>query len=274
MSAAHARQRVGRQQLARLRTELSDRDLALLASVADWQLLSARQLQRLHFPPSQHTPLGAARSSRRVLARLVEARALLRLDRRVGGVRAGSASFIYALGPVGQRLLREAGPRPRAHEPSLAFVNHTLAIAELVVRLVEAERAGQLVLLGAQPEPRCWRRYLGPLGNPEVLRPDLRLTVATGDTEYHWFVEVDRGTEHLPAIRRKCWQYAAYYRSGEEQMRSGIFPRVAWLTTTQQRALTIRGAITTTSTLPDGLFVVSPLNDALELLRGADGDRA
>lgn len=271
MSGMNGGRRLGQHQLARLRGELSERDVALLRTVADWHLLSAKQLERLHFPHTHHTSLGAARSSRRVLARLVEERALVRLARRVGGVRAGSASFIYALGPVGHRLLREPGARPRHHEPSLSFVTHTLAIAELVVQLVEAEREGQLALVGTHPEPRCWRLYLGPQGSSEILRPDLRLTVAVGEMEYHWFIEVDLGSEHLPAVMRKCQQYAAYYRSGEEQRRTGIFPRVAWLTARPERTETFHAAIKANHKLPGELFVVATVADALPLLTGAKG---
>ena len=152
----------------------------------------------------------------------------------------------------------------------MSFVIHTLAIAELVVRLVEAELIGQLVLLDAQPEPVCWRRYLGPVGSREVLRPDVRLTVAAGDTEYHWFVEVDLGTEHRPALIRKCRQYAAYYRGGQEQRRTEIFPRVAWLMNTPQRAETLKAAIRGDDKLPEELFEIAPMDDALQVLTGAE----
>src|ERR1700682_4418500 len=77
----------------------------------------------------------AARTARRVLERRVDDRLLVRLDRRVGVVRAGSASFVYGLGPVGQRVLGFGGPRRRFREPTSTFVVHTLAITELVVEL-------------------------------------------------------------------------------------------------------------------------------------------
>src|SRR6266851_903019 len=118
-SSTTGRSRTGCQQLQRLRSDLSERDLAILRSVHHLHFLSATQLQRLHFPSTSHTPLGAVRSCRRVLARLVDCRALIRLERRIGGVRAGSASFVYSLGPVGQRLLADEAPRRRRQEPSL-----------------------------------------------------------------------------------------------------------------------------------------------------------
>lgn len=269
-SSITGRPRTGGHQLQRLRRDLSERDLAILRSVHDLHFLSARQLERLHFPPTSHTPLGAVRSCRRVLARLVDCRGLIRLERRIGGVRGGSASFIYSLGPVGQRLLADEAPRRRRHEPGLTFLTHTLAVAELVVQLVEAARADRLVLLDCQTEPACWRRYLGPHGNREVLKPDLRLTIGTAAFEHHWFVEIDLATEHRPAVLRKCRQYAAYYQSGQEQRRAGIFPKVAWLCETTEWAKRLAAAIATDPQLPQELFAVQPMAAGLDLLGGQE----
>ena len=97
--SAAGRPRTGRRQLQRLRSDLSERDLAILRSARDLDFLSTKQLERLHFPATTHTALGAVRSCRRVLPRLIERRCLIRLERRIGGVRAGSASFVYGLGP-------------------------------------------------------------------------------------------------------------------------------------------------------------------------------
>src|SRR5207302_5513936 len=105
---------LGRRGLTQLRQRLSERDLAILRSVADHRFLTARQVEALHFA-DHATQLAAARVCRRVLARLIDQRLLARLQRRFGGVRAGSASFVYALGPVGGRLIE--GKRLRLIEP-------------------------------------------------------------------------------------------------------------------------------------------------------------
>ena len=93
---------------------------------------------RAHYHASQ---LAGARICRRVLARLTDERLLARLQRRVGGVRAGSASFVYALGPIGRRLLDE---RHRYTEPSQLFLDHTLAVADAHIAIVQADRDGRL----------------------------------------------------------------------------------------------------------------------------------
>jgi hypothetical protein len=262
--------RRGRRQLATLAEGLSDRDTAVLRSVGELRLMGARQLERLHFRvPEQHaTTLTAARTARRTLERLVRQRLLLRLERRIGGVRAGSASFIYALGPVGERVLTSERPRRRFREPSAWFVAHTLAAGELYVRLHEAARGQVLhVLTSVETEPVCWRRVATSNGR-SLLKPDLLVITGTDQYEYRWFVEVDLGTEHAPAVVRKCRTYEAYYRSGVEQAAHGVFPRVLWVTPADGRAERVRRAIERATDLTDGLFVVTTTEQAIAVLGG------
>jgi hypothetical protein len=210
--------------------------------------------------------LTAARTSRRTLERLVRARLLIRLQRRIGGIRAGSASFIYALGPVGERVLALEGPRRRFREPSALFVAHILATSELCVRLHEAVRGGELqMLLGVQTEPSCWRSVTTVSGR-SLLKPDLFVLTVNDEYEYRWFVEVDLGTEHAPAIQRKCRAYEAYYRSGIEQAKVGLFPRVLWVAPDDERVERIQRAVEHTADLTVGLFVVTTTAQAIKVL--------
>src|SRR5437870_4997317 len=105
---------LGRRGLDERQENLSDRDLAVIRSVRQHRFLTARQIEEFHFT-THATDQAGARVCRRVLARLTRERLLARLERRVGGVRAGSASFVYALGPIGSRLLDEN--RRRFTEP-------------------------------------------------------------------------------------------------------------------------------------------------------------
>ncbi len=254
--------------LVGLREQLSGRDLAIIAQVAELRLMSARQIKAVHFPATEHdNDLAAARACHRVLKRLARERLLTRLARRIGGVRAGSASFIYALGPIGQRLLG-LGARRRAYEPSGRFVDHTLAVAQLMVDVTLASRQGRLDVLVAQSEPRCWRQFSGA-GGRVLLRPDVFLTLGVSDYEYRWYVEVDRDSESLPVIVRKCRLYADYYQTGIEQAKSGgVFPRVCWVVPDEQRAVRIRQAITDARQLPERLFTVSSIERAVAALSG------
>lgn len=261
--------RLGSRGLRTLRNQLSARDLAIVGQVADLRLMSTRQVESLHFTEAEHeTPLAAARACRRVLERLVRERLLVRLERRIGGVRAGSASFVYALGPVGQRVLKLDGPRKRFKEPSAHFTDHTLAVTQLVVDLMVTGRTGRLEMLELVPEPNCWRRYAGAERHT-VLRPDLAVTLGVSEYEYRWFVEVDLGTEHLPTLLVKCRTYDDYYRTGIEQGVHGVFPRVCWIMPTPQRAEDLKHKLNASDRLLPAMFAVTTTDASLAVLTGA-----
>jgi hypothetical protein len=252
----------------RLSERLSDRDLRILHQIAELRLMSARQIQLAHFSIAAHGNQAAAtRATQRVLKRLTSERLVVRLGRRIGGVRAGSAGFVLALGPVGQRLLFGADRRRREHEPGLRFLDHTLAVSQLVVDLQQLASDGRLDLLEMQAEPRSWREFGRGLSGRRLVRPDLFVALGSGEYELRWFVELDRATESLPVIRRKCRLYADYYQSGIEQARSSVFPRVCWIVPTDARAQALDQIIERDPHLPAGLFVVATTEEATTVLR-------
>jgi Replication-relaxation len=265
--ATPARPYVSARGLKQTRERLSERDLGVIRQVAELRLMSARQIQALHFPDVEHdNEQAATRARQRVLERLTRERLLIRLERRIGGVRAGSAGFVLALGPVGQRVLAIDGPRRRSYEPTLRFVDHTLAVAQLIVDVTVASRRGLLDLVDVQPEPRCWREF-SDMGGRRLLRPDAYVALGSGEYELRWFIEVDRASESLPVIVRKCRLYADYYQSGKEQAaQGGVFPRVCWIVPDGSRAERLRRTITQDRTLPEGLFVVTTSEQAVAVL--------
>ncbi len=253
--------------LASLRQRLAKRDVAIVEMVGELRLASGHQLRNLYFAPEKFaTAETAARSCRRVLARLVRDYLLIRLDRRIGGVRAGSDGYVYALGPVGERLLDGSVRRYRWYpEPTEKYVQHTLAGGQVVVDLLAKHRSGSLSVLDWQPEPRCWRR-VPSLGGNVTLRSDLYLALGVGDTELRWFVEIDRSSQSIPALIHKCRLYDSYYRSGVEQAEHDIFPRVLWITLDERRAERLHGAIARDRRLADALFIVTTADQALRVL--------
>lgn len=234
------RERRGRRRsLRQVEAHLSERDRAILTDLGKFRLLTGRHIERLHF--ADGSPLTAARKSRSTLQRLYAQKLISRLDRRIGGIRAGSSGYIYALTASGQRIASRHGPaggsRLRRHwEPSRLFTEHLLAISELYVGLVEADRAGAIELLDFQAEPACWRSWHGHGGEVRYVKPDALVQLAVGEVEAACFVEVDRGTESLSVIRRKSQAYVDYWHTGVEQARHELFPSVLWLTTDARRA--------------------------------------
>jgi len=220
--------------------ELSERDIAVIHAVAQHRFMTARQVETLLFY-DHSSQLTGARVCRRVLSRLTEQRLLTRLKRRVGGVRAGSASYVYALGSGGGRLLTKEGYR--VTEPSPFFLDHTLAIADARIQLEIGARHRLFDLVEVEIEPQCWRRFSGPGGAPTYVKPDLYVVTGRADFEDCWFVEIDRGTESPAAISRKCRTYDLYWRSGLEQTEHGTYPLVLWVTPDEQRAQRIERVV-------------------------------
>lgn len=261
----HRKVRHGRRQLVELGEQLSERDLAVLRTVAALHFVTPIQLERLHFHEAHATPLAATRACRRSLARLHDLRLLDRLDRRIGGTRAGSASFVYALSRVGNRLLGDSDRR-RSREPSFAHLAHVLAVAELVAQLHEHGRSTAVELLAVETEPTCWRSFLDAQQRRRLLKPDLRVTLGVGTHELHWFVEVDRATEHRPALARKITAYVDAWRDGGEQVRAGVFPRALWVVPDLHRATVIASVWESVDTVPEGMFLAATTDQAVPVL--------
>lgn len=227
--------------------ELASRDRHILADLARVRLLTGGQLERLHFAAlASSNARGSAR--RRSLGRLVTRGFVTTLPRRVGGERAGSAGLVYALDARAhrERLLWDDAPSADADRPGRTrrpwaigwlFVRHTVDVAELYVQLREAEHRGELRLLGFDAEPASWHRTAAG-----TLKPDAYAVVEAGGWERHWWIEVDRGTESLPTVRRKLAAYLQAYRSRDAGP-SGVLPRVLVTVPDDRRADGIRGQL-------------------------------
>jgi hypothetical protein len=107
--------------------------------------------------------------------------------------------------------------------------------------------------------------------NTHTTQLPARSGLGSGEYELRWFIEVDRSSESVPVIVRKCQLYADYYQSGKEQAaQGGVFPRVCWIVPDDQRAERLRRAIHRDRSLPDRLFVVVTNARALDILREVD----
>lgn len=252
---------------------LTDRDIRVLEDLERFRLLTTRQLQRMHFPTApfgtHSTASSATRGTTRVLGRLERLGAIARLDRRIGGIKHGSALAIWQIGPAGDRYLRARrgeSIRRRYDEPGLTFVEHQLAVADIAVSVIEQAGAARFDLLELELEPACWRAFSGTANTAITLKPDLLVVTADESTETHTFVEVDRGTEHLPAVLRKCRTYQRYADTGVEQAARGLFPAVVWIVPDAVRAAKIRTAISGDKALQDGVFWITIPEQALHHL--------
>jgi hypothetical protein len=236
--------------------ELSDRQSAVLNDLRRVRLLSGRQLERLHFAGlATANARGSAR--RRTLGSLVASGLVTTLPRRIGGERAGSAGLVYALDARGQRLLDAGeaghdGQRVRRPWPiGWPFVLHSLAVAELYVRLRELEARDSIRLLHFAAEPACWYR-----SRQSLLKPDAWSVYETADWEEHWWLEVDRATESLPTLERKLRQYLAFTTSGDAGP-LGVTPRVLLTVPTAARLRAAQRVVDNLPSPADKLFRIA-----------------
>ncbi len=230
---------------------LGDRDRDILLDLARVRVLSGAQLTRLHF--SELAATNRERARRRVLARLIEHHLVATLERTIGGVRAGSAGHVYALGAAGQRALPllgadayAAGPPGRVRAPwtpGHMFLAHSLAIAELYVVLRERERVGGLGLGHYGVESAAWH----PDGRGGVIKPDAYVCIHREEIEDCWWIEVDRATESIPTLRRKLLAYVEFARTGQVGP-DEITPRVLVTVPHDHRLAAVRDLV---EALPD-----------------------
>lgn len=255
-------------QALRVRAALDARALAVLATLQRVRLLTTAQVQRLFV--CDGVPSARGRRTQSLLKRLQGNGLVIRLSRRIGGVRAGSSGFIYGLSALGHAVLDSSRAAParrrRTWETTPHFQDHLLAVSELYVALRERERLGHAALLGFSGEPACWRSFSGSGGELVMVKPDSFIRIGFPTVERRVFVEVDLATESLPTVVRKSARYVSYWRSGREQQRAGVFPQVVWLVPTEHRRQNIERALAGLAADATGLFVVGLLRVGAPLL--------
>ena len=259
--------RVSRRALDTIAANLSDRDHAVLARLNQHGYLTTHQLQRFAF--ERHASEGSAkRTTRRVLARLERDGLIRALARRIGGARAGSGAAVWQLAHAGVRLLRSEGARVRAHEPTVRFLAHSLAVADVHLLLRDHDRIEAIESVRIDIEPVAWRRYSGPGGEVRWLQPDLYATLTMSDFVDRYFIEVDLGSEGMQTLLDKCRQYEDYRRSGIEQQRHDAFPLVIWVFDDPARAERLAATVTRSASLTAAMYRFATPESLTEVLAG------
>ncbi|WP_172209931.1 replication-relaxation family protein, partial [Pseudolactococcus hodotermopsidis] len=200
------------------------------------------------------------------------------LERRIGGVRAGSGSYIWTIKTAGLRALKQAGEnlpisRKNKYEPTSHHLEHTLAITEIYVQLTEIARKNPNFTLDLFLfEPTCWRGWLDALGGQMRLKPDSFAEISLHDYVDSYFIEVDKSTESLNRIVNKCKQYIRYYNTGFEQKHNNVFPLVLWIAPDEKRKIAIQKRIQDELANFWELFQVVSLDEFAEFVAGGIDD--
>ena len=269
------RPRISSARLRLLADELPDRYTTPLLHLARVRLLTGAQLDRLLTTPELPSET-VSRVRRRIMSRLHSAGLVAMLERRIGGVRAGSAGHVYTLTHAGHRLLAliNGEPEPTRKQPSPLpgdlFLYHTLAVSGVYVDLSEHGRSvGAFDVHTFTTEPHCWH----PIGNGAYLRPDAYVILRTGAVGHCWWLEIDNGTENIPRLRAKIRAYRDFLTSGGVGP-DDVPPRVLFTAPDPHRADLITGLFgdtdnTTIATTHDHAATVL----ATEAAEGGPGKR-
>ena len=250
-----------------LACELTDRYTTPLPHLARARLLTGTQLDQLLGEPDT-TAATTARRRRRIMTRLHDLGLVATLQRRIGGVRAGSAGHVYTLTPTGHRVLAILTGQPcpphvkKPATPGALFLNHALAISDIYVRLIEATRRHPVTLSRFVTEPACWQ----PAGHGHYcLKPDAYCVLSTTTHRDCWWLEIDRATESLQRIRAKSRIYLDYLTHG------GVGPdevplRILYTTPDEPRAEAIKRLTTQLSTQDSRFLDATTHTNAPEFL--------
>ena len=246
----------------------------LLALVAAHRFATTTQLARL-IALEYASPASALRQTQRHLASLAQQRLLTSLERRVGGWQGGSAVTIWAATTRGHRRVavengedEEVARRQRPREVSTTFLDHLLSITEVRTSIEEAVRQEADTEAAVALEPDCWRTALSPSGQPQVLRPDLAVTITSPAYEDRYLVEVDRATENPGRVIATCWRYQEHQATSVQASDGDVFPLVVWLVPTDRRRHRLERAIAHSTGLLRELFRVIRLDQLPTLIHG------
>lgn len=208
-------------------SRLSDRDREIVRTVDRFRQVTSGQVLRLFF--ADNSPASRKARMTRTMTRLHKWGHLSRIPRAVGGWSGGSDGYTYI------------PPTSRARIPD----PHTLDITELYVRLREAERTGECVLLAYDPEVFAH----ATVGHVE-LKPDAYVRLKTAQGTYRYFIEVDRGTEWRHQLAGKLRRYTQAFTRWDEP----TFPLVMWSVPDEQRGRLLESVIKRSD--EPGLFAV------------------
>lgn len=255
--------RVRLSHVERLLGSLSPRDIAVLETLARVRVASGLQLERLHFADlgtrSQKVKRG------QVLKRLVDDRAVIPFERRVGAAARGSEMTRYTLDSAGLRVLQlraNANGATRVRRPRVPgdrFVSHTLAVTELFIGLSESARLGGFRIIAFDVEPR-WSS-----GSGGWLAPDAYVLLERDGERYAWWFEADLGTEDLSTIRTKLATYLDFVQRGQVGP-NGVVPWVLFGVPTMGRQQAVQRLINQLPEPSSYLFRVGLLSECVMLI--------
>lgn len=223
---------------------LTERDLAILETVYHCRMLTTQQLQGLFFT-----------STHQAYARLSALYHHGLLDRQFMGVYTDKMNtpIVYVIDRAGVELLRierglELAWSADRKQVSVQFIQHTLAINDIRVRVTQACQQSEgfsLIEWRSESDLKADYDYVtltqGKGSERVSVIPDSYFILQTPLGQAHFFLELDRGTMTNVRFKTKILAYQKYYQTGAYQARYQTKSlRVLTVTTSQARALNLK----------------------------------
>ena len=114
--------------------ELTEKERKILTLLAQCRYATTKQIVALYFQDSQHSRT-AFRRANLLLTKLKNHQLVRHLERRIGGVRAGSGSFVWHITIKGLKALHRPQRFKNKYEPTAHHLEHTLAVTQAYVFL-------------------------------------------------------------------------------------------------------------------------------------------
>lgn len=253
---------------------LTKQDYEVLSLLNRCRYATTKQLVELYF--RENKPKTATRRANLLTKKLSNLGLIHHLERRIGGVRAGSGSYIWHITHKGIKALREVEPSVKLklknrYEPTRNHLKHQLFVTQLFVELYKLHSENKLFLEDFSFEPKCWRSF-ATLFSHFTLKPDAFVRLTISDFEDVYFLEADNATEHIGRVIAKCRQYIAYFNTGIEQRENEVFPLVVWIVPDEKRKLAILNRIREDLDAYWELFEVVTLDEFSEFIQGGQDD--
>jgi len=223
--------RISRLQLMTLHKTMKEKELDILWNTRKYHFLTTAHIKRLHFKAGT-TDAANLRAANKCMKRLRELGLVAPLERRIGGVRAGSSALIWHLTEPGERLLWLDEPdkkhtRKRFEEPSADFLHQTLAVAEAAVSIITlAECQDGLSIRRLDTDFSYVVRYRDETIS---IKPGLYVVLHWDGYEYHWFVETAPYWDIVRNLVRRTEKYCKVYQQGAFQGQVGVFPLTVFM---------------------------------------------
>ena len=179
--------------------ELTKKEREILTLLARCRYATTKQIVALYFQDSQHSRTAFRRAN--LLLNQIKNRQLINhLERRIGGVRAGSGSFVWHITIKGMKALHRPQRFKNKYEPTAHHLEHTLAVTQAYVFLKLLEEDGKIQLERFDFEPTCHRTYATFSGKKIFLKPDAFAQLVLGEYEDSYFCEIDMATASLNRV--------------------------------------------------------------------------